>query len=325
MSETFVRQSETFAPPSSLRARRRAAHALPNAGGPPHVSGLVEMREIHRGLLLQRMRVQDLENCETHGTVQPGIKIGLVVGGRSDFWLGRESFRMGPQPGAQAGGMLVAVAEPDAYRRQAHRGQEEHKLVLTLLPEWLEQLGGEDARVQARIQAFRAQHLARLDWQPSARAISLAHQIVHAPEKPGLVERLYQEARVMEIVAEALAAVAGEATPESTLSTRDHRRLRDLLARLDAGEFDGASLADIARSIGMSASSLQRAFKAFSGESLFEHMRGRRLELARGALEREGLNVSQAAALAGYGSAANFATAFKRRFGCSPSALRVRC
>ena len=62
-----------------------------------------------------------------------------------------------------------------------------------------------------------------------------------------------------------------------------------------------------------------------SGEGLFEHLRGRRLDAARLALEREGLAVGQAAELAGYGNAANFATAFRRRFGCPPSAVRTRC
>lgn len=322
MPQSFAPRSETFAvaskPPARPQLQARAG------GGQHHIAGLVEMREIKPGLVLQRMRVQDLADKETQGTVLPGVKIGLVVGGRSDFWLGPHSFRLGPQAGAQAGAMLVAVAEPDAYRRQAHRGQAEHKLVLSLLPEWLEQLGGEDARARARIQAFGARHLARLDWRPSARAIALAHQIVHGPERPGLIEQLYQEARVMEIVAEGLAAVAGEAPPQAALSLREHRRLRELQGRLDAGEFEQGGLAEIANSVGMSVSSLQRSFKAFAGEGLFEYLRGRKLDAAREALAREGLSVGQAAALAGYGNAANFATAFKRRFGCSPSALRAR-
>lgn len=324
MPQTFAPAPETFVSPSTVLAKLQLASPT-GPSGHHHVAGLVEMRELKPGLIVQRMRVQDLEDRETHGTVLPGLKIGLVVGGRSDFRLGHQTFRIGPQRAKRLDGMLVAVAEPDGYQRQAHRGQDEHKLVLTLLPECLSELGAEDAQTQARIQAFCSRHLARLDWQPSARAVSLAHQIVHAPAEPGLIERLYMEARVIEIVAEALAAVAGDTPTEAALNTRDHRRLRELQAQLDAGEFDDCSLDQIARSIGMSASSLQRHFKAFTGQGLFDYLRGRRLEQARQALEREGLNVGQAAALAGYGNAANFATAFKRRFGCSPSVVRARC
>lgn len=57
----------------------------------------------------------------------------------------------------------------------------------------------------------------------------------------------------MEIVAEALAAIAGTAPPQAALSTRAHRRMRDLLSRLDSRESDDGTLAEIARGIGMSA------------------------------------------------------------------------
>lgn len=305
-----------------MQSQEQKPSLQPRTG--PRVAGLVDMRELSPGFVLQRMRVQDLDDRETLGTVMPGLKIGLVVGGRSDFCLGHQAFQLGPQQGRPTEGMLVSVAEPDAYRRHAHRGREEHKLLLTLQPEWLEQLGPDDAHTHERLQAFQTQHLARLNWRPSARALNLAHQIVHAPAKSGMLDRLYQEARALEIVAEALAALAGSPLLSDSLSLRHHRRLRELQGQLDKGELDQCSLAEIARGIGMSASSLQRAFKAFAGEGLFEYRRGRRLDVARQLLEREGWSVGDAAANAGYGSPANFATAFKRRFGCSPGAIKAR-
>ncbi|WP_246767099.1 helix-turn-helix domain-containing protein, partial [Bordetella pertussis] len=55
-----------------------------------------------------------------------------------------------------------------------------------------------------------------------------------------------------------------------------------------------------------------------------ECLRGARLTRARLGLERDGLSVAQAACLAGYTSAANFATAFRRAFGVTPGQLRAR-
>jgi AraC-like DNA-binding protein len=43
---------------------------------------------------------------------------------------------------------------------------------------------------------------------------------------------------------------------------------------------------------------------------------------ARQALEQEGRSVGEAADIAGYTSAANFATAFKRHFGITPRQCR---
>ena len=42
------------------------------------------------------------------------------------------------------------------------------------------------------------------------------------------------------------------------------------------------------------------------------------------ALERDGASVAEAAYIAGYASAANFATAFRRFFGTSPKNFRAR-
>jgi AraC-like DNA-binding protein len=56
--------------------------------------------------------------------------------------------------------------------------------------------------------------------------------------------------------------------------------------------------------------------------SAFEFIRHRRLEQARSALERDAVSVKQAAFLAGYSSAANFSTAYRKHFGCTPRQSR---
>ena len=60
------------------------------------------------------------------------------------------------------------------------------------------------------------------------------------------------------------------------------------------------------------------------GTTIFEYARNRRLEKGRAALENDGVSVTEAAFLAGYSSAANFATAFKRAFGVPPKFVRTR-
>ena len=48
------------------------------------------------------------------------------------------------------------------------------------------------------------------------------------------------------------------------------------------------------------------------------------LQVLRHALEQDGLTVGQAALVAGYNSAANFATAYRKRFGMPPKLARAR-
>ncbi|WP_156085533.1 helix-turn-helix transcriptional regulator, partial [Billgrantia saliphila] len=81
------------------------------------------------------------------------------------------------------------------------------------------------------------------------------------------------------------------------------------------------SLTALAEQAAMSPATLRRKFQAAFGCSVFDYLRDRRLDVAREAL-LQGSSVEQAAHLAGYHHASNLATAFRRRFGYSPSSLR---
>ncbi|RAH98427.1 hypothetical protein DLJ53_27450 [Acuticoccus sediminis] len=83
-------------------------------------------------------------------------------------------------------------------------------------------------------------------------------------------------------------------------------------------------LEDVARAVGASVSTLQRLFHAVHGASIYGVVRERRLVEARLALEGGSLSITEAAERAGYRSPANFATAFKRQFGVSPSDVARR-
>ena len=134
-----------------------------------------------------------------------------------------------------------------------------------------------------------------------------------------LLQRLYLESRALDIAVDALACLGeARASETSRLRPHEHRRMARLLERLDSGEADGWSLDMMARDAGINVNTLQRQFRQLKGTTVFEYQRGRRLVRAREALEREGVTVRQAAWIAGYSSAANFATAFRRRFGMTP-------
>ncbi|WBS00405.1 helix-turn-helix domain-containing protein [Pseudoduganella sp. SL102] len=77
------------------------------------------------------------------------------------------------------------------------------------------------------------------------------------------------------------------------------------------------SMADIARAIGTNPVSLQALTRRAWGCSVFERLRMLRLERAHDVLMRGG-SVADAAAVAGYSAATNFATAYRRRYGCTP-------
>jgi AraC-like DNA-binding protein len=75
----------------------------------------------------------------------------------------------------------------------------------------------------------------------------------------------------------------------------------------------------IAREAGISASGLQQLLRRAEGKSVFEYVRDQRLQRAREALKAGDISVQEASHLAGYSNPANFATAFRKRFGVVPS------
>lgn len=85
------------------------------------------------------------------------------------------------------------------------------------------------------------------------------------------------------------------------------------------------TIEELAGHAGLGAKTFSTHFKQEFGTSVIEFLRNRRLEQAREALLHQNVSVTDAAFLAGYRSPANFATAFRRRFGHSPRATRADC
>ncbi len=215
------------------------------------------------------------------------------------------------------------MIEPVQFRRQARRGSHIRKLVVSLTPDWFDGRG--EGATDGTIRQFMNSHLAPRSWTPSSRLLSLANQMLNPPGYDTLLEGLYLESRALDIACEALASLGeGTAPVEQGLRPQEYRRLQRLVALLDSGEADNWTLDHIAREMGVNATTLQRQFRLFRGMTVFEYQRARRLHMAREALEREGASVTEAAWGAGYNSAANFATAFKRQFGVNPRQVRAR-
>ncbi|TLX53422.1 AraC family transcriptional regulator [Stutzerimonas nosocomialis] len=287
--------------------------------------GRLQWLRLRDGLSLHCSDCHELQDFVTENEVGPRMSFALFLEGRSSVRYGERSFSLGaegPQKAPQ--GMAVAMAEPVLFRRQARRGSHIRKLVVSLTPDWFDAGGLDALQDRGVLQAFSRSHLQPRQWTPSARLLTLAEQLLHPPGYDPLLQRLYLESRALDIAGEALAALAGSEPSPQGLRPHEHRRLQRLLALLDSGEADDWALDRIAREVGSNANTLQRQFRALKGMTLFEYQRRRKLLQAREALEREGASVAEAAWRAGYTSAANFATAFKRQFGISPRQVRAR-
>ena len=128
-----------------------------------------------------------------------------------------------------------------------------------------------------------------------------------------LLARFFEQARRLESGAE-----------PARLLARDRRIAESARALLEERFADPPGLKALARDVGTHPAKLMRLFKAVHGSTISGYLEAFRMERARQLLDQGDLPVTQIAYEVGYEHPSNFATAFKRRYGLSPSAVRAR-
>ena len=107
-------------------------------------------------------------------------------------------------------------------------------------------------------------------------------------------------------------------TPPASLLVRDARR------HLAAGARDpDLGTREVARRLGVSARTLERAYRAAGAGSIAEDLRAARLRVGAQLLSEQSLPVELVSRLSGHRSVGHFSRAFARRYGMSPPAFRA--
>jgi AraC family transcriptional activator of pyochelin receptor len=156
------------------------------------------------------------------------------------------------------------------------------------------------------------------------RAIALA---LLEPTAAVEARPMYRLAKCIEFVCETIRQLhSGELVPlapEGQLSPADTRRVVAARQIIEERAAEKLTLDYIARSCGLNRSKLTRGFKALFDCTVAEAIAERRLETARRMLLSTDLPVSSIGYVSGYQNNASFTRAFGRRFGRTPSDLRL--
>lgn len=309
--------------------------AAPFSGDAPVLEGRVQEVELQPGLWLHCAEVSDLHNMTSRVRLDEGLRLVMVLAGELDVTIGGHRLHLRPESVSAA---VVSMPQPALFERRWQRGKWERKLSLHLTPEWLKAhasvcgLSGPSLNVtlgSGLPVPVRGGDVCVVPWTPSPHALALAEQLIlDADASASPLMRLRQAGRALEIFYEALAKREAPTLTEATgLRLRDHERmvrLRDFLDdEIRQPYLQALTIEALGQRFGLSASALQRQFRQVFSCSINEYRRNMRLLQARAELER-GSTIAAAAERAGYGSAANFATAFRRQFGLSPRAVRGR-
>lgn len=286
--------------------------------GLPVLRGRMETHELCGGLLLHLADVEDLIDGVSENLLTPGLKLTMVLSGATELSYGGKAFHLAAA-GQERAGVLISLARSDQFRRRWQAGRREIKCVLTLPAAWLARMAQQGSECWDAMQRFSAAHLSELRWLPSAAAQTALRRLFDLQGVDPLVAALQREQVAVQLAAEIVQLFSPPRACVGT-SVRVHQRMLQAKDFLDSGAAEGLGLDDIARQMATNPVDLQRHFRQVWGTTVFAYLRERKLVQARIALE-DGASVMMAAELAGYGSPASFATAFKRLFGVTPSSV----
>lgn len=250
----------------------------------------------------------------------------IFLEGEQSFWLDDRFFHVDAGHGAtrHPKALTFTLNRDTDIRLLKGNATPLNKVSITSPPEWMDRMEIAKSARSAEIVNFMEGHLNHLIWDPGPEIVAIAEQISQPPRWLGDdMLPLYRSARGLDMMVSVCRRLSGADTMSASVPSRSDRaqmeRVRDYLAdRLH----QDLQIGDIARDTGISIRTLQRKFRDYFGESVFEFVRNARLERARDALIRDQVSVSEAASLAGYSSAAAFSTAFKTRFHCVPHRMK---
>jgi AraC-like DNA-binding protein len=278
------------------------------------------------GLSLHTSDVLETRDFVCENLQEPGMSFVFFMKGCADVTFGDRPFHFGSLDGLDRSPMAVVInrKHQDGFTRHTRAGERVRKMSINVSNAWLEGDGLGDGTDEAGLKRLRHDHLSARSFEPPARLRALIEDVMSPKAIGQPLSRLFQESRSIEIVANMMQHAAGlEAGRGATvLSAVDLRRLGRATEFIESHLLTPLTIETIASEAGVSARSLQRLFRQALDCNVFDHVRRRRMQAAIQALSRDHVSVAQAAYIAGFGNAANFATAFRRLYGLTPTDVR---
>lgn len=128
---------------------------------------------------------------------------------------------------------------------------------------------------------------------------------------------LMLEAKALELLYLSLRELA-DASDTDPIKPRVRRKVEELCELLDSHEGAIMSIAQLSRALAWNETQMMESFKQVTGTTISSFRQRRRMERALDQLRTTDRSITEIAFDAGYEHPGNFATAFRRSFGCSP-------
>lgn len=138
----------------------------------------------------------------------------------------------------------------------------------------------------------------------------------------GTFGNLMLEGALQQVLAMQFAMLGNETPVKVRIPARDRDVITAVKDHLDVTFNDDHSLISLSKKFGINQNKLKTQFREMFGVPVIGYLYDRKMEHARSLLLDKGMFVSEVASIVGYRNSNHFATAFKRKFGINPSALK---
>lgn len=150
-------------------------------------------------------------------------------------------------------------------------------------------------------------------------------EIINCP-KEGYFKRLFIEAKVIELfmlqIEQYEQLLLGKST---TIKSYDHQKLHEAKYLVEKHLDQPLSILELSRQVGINDFKLKRGFKELFGETIFGYINNLKMERAKFLLQNEeDTTISQISKQTGYKNQTHFTSAFKRKYGVTPSQFQSR-
>lgn len=293
----------------------------------PAISGRVENCILQEGLSVHCVEGTDLREGMSSAQSKAGLRLMIVLDGQASFsfndnWVMLDAGHQ--ETGITPKGMAIGLRDKTTFARRWIKGKSERKVTIQLTPEWLATQGFVAGNMPVQLERFLAEEIAFRAWEPSQLAVSHAENILECIGREDAMSRIMLLNYAISMIKDAFDSFNNTDKGKLQLVPVKFQDIHKVRAFLEDARYFHLSVAEITQTVALSPSTLQRHFRAIFGVTLDEYRRDARLTHARELLEKEGASVAEVAQVVGYTSAANFSTAFKRRFGALPKMFRSR-
>lgn len=284
----------------------------------PGLSGQVVIRCFRDGLLCKYADLTAQEKSVTdEGMFSAGIRLIVTLQGRSELCFEQNRLVLCAEKRAVAA--LLPIAKPIyGVKRFAHR-QHQRELVIFLEPQWFEHSEFTSLTDNQALFALQQIHLQPFTLFVNKRILTLAEALLLDLEQDSALVQIRKESECLMLIAELLAQLPY--FKQHIVFSAEQIRVAELTKILQSGEWDQATLSQIAHAMHTNITTLQNQFKQIHGVSIMAYLRQVKLERAYKAL-LFGASVNRAAEIAGYSNPDNFTTAFRRYFDLVPSKVK---